>query len=76
MAIDGQGVGEEVWQIVNNWFPAAICYQMRLSSKSAIVLKMLQVIRGGRWEYHRREQGLGRASSAVRKVVTPGVCIA
>lgn len=30
IAIDGQGVGEAVWQIVKNWFPAAICYQMSL----------------------------------------------
>lgn len=38
IAIDGQGVGEAVWQIVKNWFPAAICYQMSLSSKRALVL--------------------------------------
>lgn len=72
IAIDGQGVGEAVWQIVKNWFPAAICYQMSLSSKRALVLKMLQVIRAGRWEYDRSEQGLVRAFNAVRKVVTPG----
>lgn len=72
IAIDGQGIGEAVWQIVKNWFPAAICYQMSLSSKRALVLKMLQVIRAGRWEYDRSEQGLVRAFNAVRKVVTPG----
>ncbi len=72
IAIDGQGVGEAVWQIVKNWFPAAICYQMSLSSKRALVLKMLQVIRAGRWEYDRSEQGLVRAFNAIRKVVTPG----
>ena len=45
---------------------------MSLSSKRALVLKMLQVIRAGRWEYDRSEQGLVRAFNAVRKVVTPG----
>ncbi len=45
---------------------------MSLSSKRALVLKMLQVIRAGRWEYDRSEQGLVRAFNSVRKVVTPG----
>lgn len=72
IAIDGQGVGEAVWQLVKNWFPTAVCYQMNPTSKRALVLKMLQVIRAGRWEYDRSEQGLVRAFNAVRKVVTPG----
>jgi hypothetical protein len=42
----GQGVGEAVWQIVKNWFPAAICYQMSLSSKRALVLNDALTVNG------------------------------
>ncbi|KHT31216.1 terminase large subunit domain-containing protein [Pectobacterium carotovorum] len=72
IGIDGQGIGEAVWQLVKKAFPAAVCYQFSASSKRMLVLKMLQIIRGGRWEYDRGERDLITAFNAVRKVVTPG----
>ncbi|UJD79831.1 helix-turn-helix domain-containing protein [Serratia rubidaea] len=72
IGIDGQGIGEAVWQLVKKRFPAAVCYQFNPASKRMLVLKMQQMVRGGRWEYDRSERDLVTAFSAVRKVVTPG----
>ncbi|WP_432502779.1 terminase large subunit domain-containing protein [Serratia sarumanii] len=72
IGIDGQGIGEAVWQLVKKRFPAAVCYQFNPASKRMLVLKMLQLVRGGRWEFDRGERDLLTAFSAVRKVVTPG----
>lgn len=72
IGIDGTGIGEAVWLLVKKFFPAAVCYQFSLTLKRALVLKMLQVIRGGRWEYDRSEQTLVSAFNAVRRLTTPG----
>ncbi|MGT3309391.1 terminase large subunit domain-containing protein, partial [Yersinia enterocolitica] len=66
------GNGEAVYQIVKKFFPAAVPYSFTLASKRALVLKMLQVIRAGRWEYDRSERALLNAFNAVRKIKTPG----
>lgn len=66
------GNGEAVYQIVKKFFPAAVPYSFNLASKRALVLKMLQVIRAGRWEYDRSERALVNAFNAVRKIKTPG----
>lgn len=66
------GNGEAVYQIVKKFFPAAVPYSFTLASKRALVLKMLQVIRAGRWEYDRSERALVNAFNAVRKIKTPG----
>ncbi|VCW24121.1 hypothetical protein BANRA_02085 [Klebsiella variicola] len=72
IGIDGSGIGEAVYQLVKKRFPAAVCYQFSPASKRMLVLKMLQLIRAGRWEYDRGEYDLITAFCAVRKVVTPG----
>ena len=72
VGIDGSGIGEAVYQLVKKRFPAAVCYQFSPASKRMLVLKMLQLIRAGRWEYDRGEYDLITAFCAVRKVVTPG----
>lgn len=66
------GNGEAVYQLVKKFFPAAVPYTFTLASKRALVLKMLQVMRAGRWEYDRSERALINAFNAVRKVKTPG----
>lgn len=66
------GNGEAVYQIVKKFFPMAVPYTFNLTSKRALVLKMLQAIRTGRWEYDRGESELISAFNAVRKVKTPG----
>ncbi|MCZ9245782.1 hypothetical protein OM180_22985, partial [Escherichia albertii] len=50
----------------------AIPYTFTLSSKRSLVLKMLQIMRAGRWEYDRAERELVAAFNAVRKVKTAG----
>ncbi|MHA3700529.1 phage terminase large subunit family protein, partial [Yersinia enterocolitica] len=60
------------YQIVKKFFPTAVPYSFTLASKRALVLKMLQVIRAGRWEYDRSERALVNAFNAVRKIKTPG----
>lgn len=72
IGIDGQGIGEAVYQLVKKAFPAAVCYQFSLASKRALVLKMQQMVRAGRWEYDRSERDLITAFNSVRKIVTPG----
>ena len=67
IGIDGSGIGEAVYQIVKKHFPAAVCYQFSLTSKRMLVLKMQQLVRGGRWEYDRGEYDLITAFSSVRK---------
>lgn len=66
------GNGEAVYQLVKKFFPAAIPYTFNITSKRNLVLKMLQVIRAGRWEYDRAERDLINAFNAVRKTKTPG----
>ncbi len=50
------------------------CYSVHLHAviKRSLVLKMLQIMRAGRWEYDRAERELVAAFNAVRKVKTPG----
>lgn len=43
------GNGDAVYQLVKKFFPSAIPYTFNIASKRALVLKMLQVIRAGRW---------------------------
>ncbi len=65
------GNGDAVYQLVKKFFPSAIPYTFNIASKRALVLKMLQVIRAGRWEYDRGERALTNAFNAVRKIKTP-----
>lgn len=46
---------------------------MSLSSKRALVLKMLQVIRAGRWEYDRSERGWSEPLTLFAKLLRPAV---
>ncbi|EAP0170034.1 oxidoreductase [Salmonella enterica] len=64
------GNGDGVYQIVKKFFPAAVPYNFTLASKRALVMKMLQVIRAGRWEYDRGERELVMAFNAIRKTKT------
>ncbi|EDN4031414.1 terminase family protein [Salmonella enterica] len=64
------GNGDGVYQIVKKFFPAAVPYNFTLASKRALVMKMLQVIRAGRWEYDRGERELVTAFNAIRKTKT------
>ncbi|HEC9332479.1 TPA: terminase family protein [Salmonella enterica subsp. enterica serovar Orientalis] len=64
------GNGDAVYQIVKKFFPAAVPYNFTLASKRALVMKMLQVIRAGRWEYDRGERELVTAFNAIRKTKT------
>ncbi|EFI0417445.1 oxidoreductase, partial [Escherichia coli] len=66
------GNGEGVYQIVKKFFPMAVPYNFNIASKRALVMKMLQVVRAGRWEYDRSERDLIQAFASVRKIQTPG----
>ncbi|EMK9615661.1 oxidoreductase, partial [Escherichia coli] len=66
------GNGEGVFQIVKKFFPMAVPYNFNIASKRALVMKMLQVVRAGRWEYDRSERDLIQAFASVRKIQTPG----
>lgn len=72
IAIDGTSIGEAVYQLVIKFFPAAVMYNYSLSLKRAMVLKMLMVIRSGRYEYDAGMMEIVHAFMTIRKVVTPG----
>ena len=50
IGIDGSGTGEAVHQIVEETLSAAVCHQFPSPAKRMLVLKMQQLVRGGRWE--------------------------
>lgn len=72
IAIDGTGIGDAVYQLVVKFFPAAVMYTYTPALKRALVLKMLMVIRAGRFEYDAGMMDLALSFMTVRKTQTKG----
>ncbi len=72
IGIDGTGgYGEAVYQIVRNFFPAAVLLTFNAALKRSLVFKAQMIIRNGRFEYDAGLMDLVSAFMTVRKVVTP-----
>lgn len=72
IAIDRTGIGEAVYQLVVKFFPAAVGYQYSANLKKLMVLKMLMLIRAGRFEYDAGMMDLVTAFMTISKKVTAG----
>jgi uncharacterized protein YjcR len=73
IAIDGTGIGDAVYQLVTKFFPLTVKYTYSPVLKRGMVLKMLMVIRAGRFEYDAGMNDLAHAFMTVRKIVTGNV---
>lgn len=73
IAIDGTGIGDAVYQLVLKFFPQAVKYNYSPVLKRSMVLKMLMVIRAGRFEFDAGMMDLAQSFMTVRKVAAGGV---
>lgn len=73
IAIDGTGIGDAVYQLVIKFFPQAVKYNYSPVLKRSMVLKMLMVIRAGRFEFDAGMMDLAQSFMTVRKVTAGGV---
>ncbi|MGO6090021.1 terminase large subunit domain-containing protein (plasmid) [Escherichia coli] len=73
IAIDGTGIGDAVYQLVIKFFPQAVKYNYSPVLKRSMVLKMLMVIRAGRFEFDAGMADLAQSFMTVRKVTAGGV---
>lgn len=73
IAIDGTGIGDAVYQLVTRFVPQAVKYTYSPTLKRSMVLKMLMVIRAGRFEFDAGMMNLAQSFMTVRKVIAGGV---
>lgn len=66
IAIDTSGAGQAVFEHVVKWHPTARRIDYTVSSKAALVLKMQNVIRKGRFEYDAGWSDVSAAFMAIR----------
>lgn len=70
IGVDATGVGEGVYQLVREFFPAVTHYQYSPEIKSRLVLKAKDVISKGRLEFDAGHTDLAQAFMAIRKTMT------
>ncbi|QDQ29122.1 terminase ATPase subunit family protein [Chitinimonas arctica] len=71
IGIDTTGVGQGVYQLVKQFYPAAVAFNYSVDVKTRLVLKALDVISHGRLEFDAGWTDLAAAFMAIRKTVTP-----
>lgn len=69
IAIDTSGAGQAVWEHVVKWHPTARRIDYTVSSKAALVLKMQNVVRKGRFEYDAGWSDISAAFMAIRPTI-------
>lgn len=70
MAIDTTGLGQGVYQLVKQFYPAAKGINYSVESKTRLVLKAQSVIRGKRLEFDAADVDLQRSFMAIKKTLT------
>lgn len=70
MAIDTTGIGQGVYQLVKQFFPAVVALNYSPEVKGRLVLKGLSVIGRGRLEFEAGWTDLAQAFMAIRKTTT------
>ena len=70
IGIDTTGIGQGVFQLVKQFFPAARAYQYSVDVKTRLVLKAKSVISKGRLEFDAGAVDLAQAFMAIKKVLT------
>lgn len=71
IGIDTTGIGQGVFQLVRQFFPMAKAFNYSVDVKTRLVLKALDVISRGRFEFDAGWTDLAAAFMAIRKTVTP-----
>lgn len=70
IGIDTTGIGQGVYQLVRQFFPAAQAFQYSVEVKVRLVLKAMDVIRNGRLEFDSGAIDLAAAFMAIKKTTT------
>ena len=70
IAIDTSGAGQAVWELVTKWQPTARRIDYTVSSKAALVIKMQNVMRRGRFEYDAGWSDISAAFMAIRPTIS------
>jgi len=65
------GMGKAVWELIKIWFPSVRRIDYSVATKSALVLKMQNVIRNGRFEFDRADTDVLEAFMAIKPSITP-----
>lgn len=71
IAIDTTGMGVGVYQLVQKFFPAVKGINYSVESKTMLVLKALQVIKAGRFEFDAGLRDLAAHFMAIKRELTP-----
>lgn len=70
IGIDATGLGEGVYQLVKQFYPAAIAFKYSIEVKQRLILKMQDVIRRRRLEFDAGWTDLAQSFMAIRKTLT------
>lgn len=70
IGIDTTGIGQGVYQLVRQFYPAAEAIQYSADKKVAMVLKALEVLNKGRLEFDAGWTDMAQSFMAIRKTVT------
>lgn len=71
IGIDTTGMGSAVYQLVRLFYPAATAINYSVEVKTAMVLKMQNVMRNGRFEFDAGWVDMAASFMAIRKTLTP-----
>lgn len=71
IGIDVTGIGQGVYQLVRQFFPAARAFQYSPDVKVSLVLKGLDVVSKGRLEFDAGSTDIAAAFMAIKKTLTP-----
>ncbi|PHV11337.1 terminase ATPase subunit family protein [Chitinimonas sp. BJB300] len=71
IGIDTTGIGQGVFQLVKQFFPMVKPFNYSVDVKTRLVLKALDVISHGRFEFDAGWTDLAAAFMAIRKTITP-----
>lgn len=70
IGIDATGLGEGVYQLVKQFYPAAVAFKYSIEIKQRLILKMQDVIRRQRLEFDAGWTDLAQSFMAIRKTLT------
>ncbi|KFA59061.1 Phage terminase, ATPase subunit [Gilliamella apicola] len=70
IGIDATGLGEGVYQLVKQFYPAVVAFKYSIEIKQRLILKMQDVIRRQRLEFDAGWTDLAQSFMAIRKTLT------
>jgi uncharacterized protein YjcR len=70
IGIDATGLGEGVYQLVKQFYPAVVAFKYSIEVKQRLILKMQDVIRRQRLEFDAGWTDLAQSFMAIRKTLT------